>query len=137
MYKCKYFDIKELVDHETFRRFGTDAWMFFDPRALMSLDAIREFYGVPVSVNNWPYGGSNQYRGFRPGNCDVGAEYSQHRLGAAFDCNIQGIPASVVRKDIVDNKDTIFQLINCIEDDVSWVHFDVRNINDRIRIVRP
>lgn len=137
MYRCKHFDINELVDSKTFEKFGEGAWMFFDPRALISLDAIREFYGVPVTVNNWPYGGSLQYRGFRPRNCDVGAEYSQHRFGAAFDCDVKGVPASTVRKDILANKDTRFRLINCIEDDVSWIHFDVRNIEDRIRIVYP
>ncbi len=136
LYKCKHFKIYELVDKHTFEKFGEDAWMFFNPLALMSLDGIREFFGVPVTVNNWKWGGGLQYRGLRPVYYTSGATYSQHRFGNSFDLDVKGVSAEDVRKVITANKDCLeFRHITCIEGSVSWLHFDCRNISDRIRII--
>ena len=138
MTKCRHFDIEELVDPETFRRFGGSSWMFLNPAALSALDDLREFFGVPVTVNNWHKGGPFRYRGFRPRSCTVGGEYSQHRLGNAFDCDIKGVTADEARQRILANKDDVRLMhITCLEDKVNWVHFDCRNIPDRIRVVQP
>ncbi len=136
-YRCRNFQIKELVDKKTFEQFGADAWMLLDPRALETLDAIRTYFAAPVTVNDWPFGGKNQYRGFRPPDCKVGAKYSQHRRGAAFDISVKGYGADQVREEIIAHKDTYFPYIMCLEAEVPWVHFDVRNIPDPIRIVYP
>lgn len=144
MYICRHFKIYELVDKKTFDRFGLQAWMLLNPLALQALDGIREFFtalrgkDTPVTVNNYHSGGPFQYRGLRPHSCTVGAEYSQHRLGNAFDCDIAGISADEARKIIVKHRnDPRFLFINCLEADVNWLHFDCRNIPDRIRIVHP
>ena len=138
MTKCRHFDIKELVDPETYKLFGEASWMFLNPAALSALDDLREFFGVPVTVNNWHTGGQFKYRGFRPRACTVGGEYSQHRLGNAFDCDIKGVTADEARQRILANKDDVRLMhITCLEDKVNWVHFDCRNIPDRIRVVQP
>ena len=134
-YRCEYFDIEELVDKATFTKWGEQAWMFFRPEALASLDQIRKFYNRPVTVNNWKWGGSFQYRGFRPRSVMVGAEYGQHRFGNAFDLDVNGVLAETVRRDIIANKDEIFTHITCLEAKVSWVHFDCRNVPNRIMLV--
>lgn len=137
-YKCKHFRIEELVDKLTFDRFGEKSWMFFNQSALKSLDSIREYFGVQVIVNNWLWGGELQYRGLRPKYVQVGSEYSQHRLGNAFDCTLEGVTADKVREEILKNKDKEgFELITCVENKVSWLHFDCRNIENRILIVNP
>jgi hypothetical protein len=138
MYICRHFKIYELVDEKTFDRHGLRAWEFFNPQALRALDNLREFFGAPVTVNNYHTGGPFQFRGLRPRSCDVGADFSQHRLGNAFDCDIKGVPAEQARQVILDQPDhPQFALINCIEGNVNWLHFDCRNIPDRIRIVYP
>ena len=138
MYVPRHFKVYELVDKATFDRFGLQALMFLNPLALQALDGIRDFFDAPVTVNNYHSGGSFQFRGLRPRSCSVGAEYSQHRLGNAFDCDIAGVSADQARKIIMDHRnDPRFLFINCIEADVNWLHFDSRNIPDRIRIIHP
>lgn len=136
-YASRYFKIEELVPSIVFKRFGHRSWMFLNPIALQMLDTIREFYDRPVTVNNWLWGGNLENRGFRTPKSDVGASFSQHKLGNAFDLNVENISSEEVRNDILKNQNNIFVDINCLESDVSWVHFDVRNIQDRILIVSP
>lgn len=138
MYLPRHFKIYELVDKATFDRFGLQAFMFLNPLALQALDGIRDFFDAPVTVNNYHSGGPFQFRGLRPRSCTVGGEYSQHRLGAAFDCDIAGVSAAQARKVILEHRsDPRLLFVNCIETDVNWLHFDCRNIPDRIRLVRP
>lgn len=138
MYLPRHFKIYELVDKATFDRFGLQAFMFLNPLALQALDGIRDFFDAPVTVNNYHAGGSFQFRGLRPRSCGIGAEYSQHRLGNAFDCDIAGVSADEARKVIMEcRNDPRLLFVNCIEADVNWLHFDCRNIPDRIRIVHP
>lgn len=137
-YRCEFFKIQELVDKATFEEFGEDAWMFLRTEALVSLDGIRRFFGTAVTVNDWLWGGKFELRGFRPRFVNTGATYSQHRFGNAFDLDVKGISAEIVRETILKNKDH-HSLVNitCLEKDIPWVHFDCRNIIDRIRLVLP
>ena len=149
-YKPHYFQIHELVDKKTYLKFGDDALMFFNPIALQMLDGLRDFLGVPLIVNNWRQDGPYEFSGFRPSWCQVGAEYSQHRLGNAFDIKLQftGKLINPVRisienafiKIINGQADERLKYLNCMEDiqfTPSWLHIDCRNIPDRIRIVKP
>ena len=137
-YRCRHFSIHELIDEQTFIQWGEDAWMFLRPEALISLDNIRTYFGKPITVNNWIWGGDLQYRGFRPFYCKVGADYSQHRFGNAFDITVEGIGAEEVRQEILANKNHVaFEAITCLETDIEWVHFDLRNVQDRIWLVKP
>ena len=136
-YKCRSFKIYELVDPATYSFYGEKAWMFFRPEALMSLDAIKDFYDVTVSVNNWRWGGKFKWRGLRTLTCKEGGDLSQHRLGGGFDLDVKGVLASKVREDIMENKDGVFKLITRLEatlkgEPISWVHFDCANVPERI-----
>lgn len=137
-YQCKHFEIEELVPEEVYNIFRERSWQFFNIVALKSLDGIRDFFDSPVTVNNWKYGGKFSYRGLRQRSCDVGAEYSQHRFGNAFDCDIKGVTAEEARDVIKAHRnDYRFQGITCLEEDVNWLHFDCRNVTDRIKLVYP
>jgi len=125
MYKCKHFGIKELVSKKVYEDRGTKAWGLLDERALKTLDALRDRFGS-TTVNDWSWGGANQYRGFREDGCGVGAEYSQHKYGRAKDCTFRDVSAEVVRQYILDNPDE-FPYISSIEMGVSWLHFGVGN----------
>ena len=137
-YKPIHFKIQELVDRETFRLFGQEAWMFLQPNALVALDGIRNYFDRTVFVNDWHFNGTYQYRGFRPKTCSVGADYSQHRFGNAFDLNVLGLSAEEVRKEILAHKDDPrFRMITALEIGIQWVHFDCRNIAERIQLFEP
>lgn len=137
-YKCKYFKIQELIDPATYNKWGERAWMFFNPHVLYSLDMIREHFQVSVTVNNWLFGGKFTMRGLRPPTSTVGAIYGQHRFGNAIDCDVKNKPAEEVRQEILKLKNNDrFQYITCLEADVAWVHFDTRNIENRIMLVYP
>src|SRR4051812_17727107 len=91
-YKCVHFTIEELVDPDTFKTLGQDAWRLFDPLLLATLDRIRERYGRAVTVNNWASTppGPFRFRGFRPSDCTEGAKLSGHRRGQCIDFDVQG-----------------------------------------------
>jgi len=135
-YKCTHFDIRELVDKNMYDEWGESAWMFMRTDALVSLDNIRDYFGKPVIVNDWMFGGSFQYRGFRTPWCAIGASISQHRLGNAFDLDVKGMGADEVRQVIISMKDhPAFERITCMETGTAYIHFDCRNIPDRIRLI--
>ena len=137
-YKCRYFRIEELVPKNLHTQFGEDCWQFFNPLALEALDNVRIYFDRPVTVNTWLWGGNLQLRGLRPPGTSVGAAYSLHKFGGAFDFDVWEMLAGEVRQVILDNQDQpAFENINCLEADVSWVHMDVRNVEDRIKLVYP
>lgn len=140
-YKPKYFEIQELVDMQTYAKFGNNALMLLNPIALQGIDDLREYINTPLIINNWHTGGSYQFSGFRPMDCTKGAKYSQHRLGNAFDIKPQGMSAGELYNIILENQDhkllTSIKAMEDISNTPSWVHVDFRNIEDRIRIFKP
>jgi hypothetical protein len=126
----KYFQLHELIDRNTFQKYGEDCWHYLHADALESLDGIREFFNVPVTVNNWWEGkGSFQYRGYRPPDCTVGAISSYHKRGMAFDLDVKGHEAEEVRQAIFDNQNNpLLAKIQRMEAGVRWVHFDVGEV---------
>ncbi len=127
-YLPKYFDLQELVDPVTYSKLGSQAWRLFDPRLLWTADQLRERFG-PMVVNTWRNNGRFRFRGFRPSDCFEGAFYSQHKLGRALDCHFVNCTVEEARADILNvfSDAEAYQHITCVEVDVSWLHFDVRN----------
>jgi hypothetical protein len=118
-----HFQWHELMPSAEYKRY----WLYLmDMRLLITLDAMRIYYGVPITVNDWYWGGQYSLSGLRPMDTDVGAKFSLHKFGLAFDAKVRGVDAEIVRNDIRAEK---FPLITCIEKDVSWNHCDFRNTN--------
>lgn len=134
MYICEHFKIYELVPKEFEHVPDSKLWLLFDDRALKTLDMLRKEFG-PVTINNWKVGGLLSQRGFRTAN--VGAVFSQHRFGRAFDCNFKNVSVEEVRQQCKLNQKKCFKYITAIEDDVSWFHFDVRNNDGVLLIFNP
>lgn len=139
-YRSTHFRIEELVPRETFRQLGGLAWILFDNRLLYTLDCLREYFDFPLIVNDWKWGGTNHFRGFRPSDCTVGVKYSQHRFGRAIDLkpghNGINCTAEYMRLEIIANS-KLFPHITSMEDGVSWLHFDIRNTNnDHIKLFK-
>lgn len=122
-----FFQIYELVPKALYEHFKSSPhilWGMFDEKALTTLVALRQKFG-PLTINDWYWGGNFQYSGFRPFNCTVGADLSQHKLGNAFDCKFKETTAQAVR-DYIKDHPFEFEHITHIEGDVDWFHFDTR-----------
>ena len=133
----RHFQAYELVDRVTFDRMGEGALSLFHPEALRALDDLRDFFGAPVTVNNWQTGGPFEWRGFRTPEkaAELGAPHSRHAVGDAFDCDIDGWTAEMARQQILAYKgDPLLSRIQRLEGGVSWVHFDLMPVADRIHI---
>ena len=117
-YEPKHFKPQEFLPPNVY------SLMVMDPRILWTLDALRAFFGRPLTINNWHSGGQFQQRGFRndPG---TGAPLSQHRFGRACDFDIYGTPASKFRE--LAKAGTLYHeltYITRIEENTNWCHID-------------
>ena len=143
-YIPKHFKIYELVPKDLFEHYKKRQyylWGLFDYRTLVTADNLRKRYGK-MTINDWYWGGSNQYRGFRPPDCTVGAALSQHKMARALDMIPKSTDAYRIRNDILnDSYHEDFKYITCLEIDISWLHFDVRNYdkqkNGILQVIRP
>lgn len=129
----KHFNTEELVSKQVFDVIGDDAIKLFDPKALETLEAIREILNVPLICNNWTSGGTRDDCGYRDLWCTVGATRSAHREGKAFDLVSSKMDAETMRQLIIENQDKLPYNIR-MEEDVNWLHIDVRNTSvDKIQ----
>ena len=134
-YKPDHFELYELLPRNFYmqhsKKSHTILWGLFDERILWTADQIRKKYGK-MSANTWYWGGRHQYRGFRPFDCTIGSEFSQHKWGRGVDLDPKECSPEEIRQDIKDDKyPDIFKYITCIEDfkGMSWIHLDCRNWN--------
>jgi hypothetical protein len=138
-FRPERFTLEELVPPDVFQARAAAAWELLDPRALMTLDALRKQFG-PTVVNNWRTGGSFKESGFRASDTSTGARYSQHKYGRAFDCKFRETTAQDAQSYILEHPGQ-FEFLTTLEDAAitkTWLHFDVRlNATDGVRIVRP
>ena len=135
MYICRHFNIKELVSQAVYAERGEIAWQLLDERALKTIDKLRDVFGS-VTINDWQWGGVNEYRGLRESSCTIGAKYSQHRFGRAFDCHFRNVSADSVREYILQHPEE-FPFICSLEMNVTWLHFDVRNYGPEVLKFNP
>lgn len=132
-YQPKHFGIYELMPPELVDSVAEKTlWMLLDERILIAADALRDRYG-PMHVNDWKWGGSIRYRGFRPRDYTKCSQFSQHFFGRALDMIPQDISAEEIRQDLRDNFQVGLNLydginyIRRIENNVSWLHIDNAN----------
>lgn len=142
-----HFHAKELVPPGVWRMHKAGSvsvrW-FLQPRLLELLRAFRKRWG-PLVVNTWADGGDLSYRGYRPPRTSTGAEFSQHKLGAAVDFHAlrDGLTPEDIRADIMANQSHWYRCgLRAIEDGdiaTTWVHADVRPTSqeDEIKVVTP
>lgn len=121
-----YFDLSELVCEHTLKRWGKQAWQFFDTATLNTLLVLRsEILRVPMTINN----GESTQRGLRCNLCSIvkskgNKQYlSAHLMGKGFDVVSSEMTAQEMRDKIFENADKLPVPIR-IEDGVSWLHFD-------------
>lgn len=133
------FTAEELVPPSVFNELGQRAVsLCIDERVMEVLRQLRMDYG-PVTVNDWKWGGRFTERGYRPPTAASGAKWSQHRFGRAADCVFKDADVKTVRAEVIAKCKAghpVYGLIRGIEDGVTWLHFDVRNIPS-LQVFRP
>jgi hypothetical protein len=138
VYRCKHFEIYELVTPDIFSARGDAAWELLDPRLLITVDAVRERFGRTI-INNWKSGGQYHESGLRVFGTSTGAKLSQHFFGRAADCKLDIAPADACAY-ILSHRDE-FPYLTTMENTTAtptWLHVDVRNnATPDIRIVNP
>jgi len=138
--RAKHFRIEEFVPEHIYTKWGEQAWWFIDDRLISVCDRLRERHG-PMVINTWYSDkliSAYMYRdqsGLRTQSHyatvqDYINSMSQHKFGRAADALFRDTTASVVRKDILNNPQD-YPEIKGIENDIPWLHVDVRN-SDRV-----
>ena len=128
VYIPTFFRPEELVPREAFKAFGDQSFSLMDARILWTADAIREWFGKPVKVNNWHSGGSLEQRGFRLQ--PINAKFSPHLYGRAIDFNVEGVSDEEVQHRIRINfgKESALRFVTRMEENTSgWTHVDCVN----------
>ena len=121
-YKPKYFAAYEVVPPEIFQVYAEASFFFIRPEILKTADDLRAVFGRAI-INDYQFGGSYKYRGFRPPLVHVGAFLSEHKRGNALDIVFENYDAEEVRQYILKRPEK-FPAIKRIEGGVSWLHFD-------------
>lgn len=133
MYKCKYFNIKELVSKNVHSVWEEQAWMFFDENILKDLDIIRMNWGRPIIINNWASGGNLSQCGLRSNIDPLVKEkkslyLSAHCMGKGFDLHdINGSNRSLFNLcyDLIQQgRLKSFKRLERFENTPTWVHID-------------
>lgn len=119
---CNHFHIEEFVPKDTFLRLGKNSLLLMDNRIIAIADQLRNYFGKPITINNWVYGSDFTQRGWREHGIN-GKNYSMHCFGRAIDFDVAGLPAAEVRKAISMHEEQ-FPLIRGMELDTNWVHVD-------------
>lgn len=102
--------------------------------------ALRDFLGKSIVVNDWADGGGLINRGARMPDCAIGGKLSMHKFLKAVDVNVKGLTQPDVLGVVLKNRDK-FQMVTAYEDlsfTHGWNHFDGRNTGIReLLMVRP
>lgn len=125
----KYFNIKELVSSNVYKKYGDDSVELLDPIALKVLENVREILDVPLICNNWAVGGNRNYCGYREPECTIGTKGSFHRKGQGFDLISKYMTAAEMRDKLEQNQDKLIYPIRVEKWDnkgeINWLHIDV------------
>jgi hypothetical protein len=131
-YIPKHFKIQELVSSVVYQAEGDAAIVHLHDEILQIADQVREFFNVPVTINNWNSGGQFSYRGYRDSTYQDYRETDPHVMGIAIDLDVQGMDADKVRSEIIYNQ-AQFPLIYRMEAGVNWVHIDTKGFGEHPR----
>lgn len=139
----KNFVLQEFIYPKIFEDEGVKCIRYIDERIVKAAQIIRDYVGVPVTINNWHTGGNFTMSGLRPFNSKVGAKMSQHKFGRAIDVKVQAMNGEEMR-DVIKKLFAIGSLkglVTTIEDDTdTWLHLDCRwveNPNELLIVPNP
>ena len=126
------FIIQEFVPRRVYEVWGEKSIWFINPNMIRFAQWLKDRNRSTVIINDWCFGGSYQFSGLRPFDCEIGAKLSQHRFGNAIDIKVKGWDAEDVRNLIRKNWQFLydnFGLTSMELDTPTWIHVDFRFTN--------
>jgi hypothetical protein len=153
LYKCRHFGLAEIVCPHILKAHGEQAWQFFDPQLLMTIDLLRDQFGVPIYGNNYDMLNDHRtelglplftQRGLRCVLCQLVQDaivakrcyMSAHITGQAFDGDVKGMTAVQVRQWILANQIKLPFPVT-IEKGVNWLHIATRDGGQKVTLINP
>jgi len=135
----KNLSLDEYIPKELYNLYRTRTHILIgliDQRVIRADQMLRDHFG-PVTINNWWGGNGREWSGLRIPGSPYFSQTSQHSYGRASDKIFRDATPDEVRAYIKDNWEELG--ITCIEENVTWVHSDVRFIKNQqdILIVYP
>lgn len=132
----KYFDMREFLPKETWEEIKDKPdllkqfYKLVSPKIVEGITQIREYFGKPITINDWYRGGHFNYRGYRPPNCKIGAKNSMHKKGHAVDFNVLGLTSNEVNDTIKKDEELFYMMgFRRMEnklDSTTWTHLDTK-----------
>ncbi len=144
-YKCKYFDIRELVSPSVYEAKGDRCWRWFDPVALQGLDKLRDRFG-PLTINNWHLEGDRDGSGFHFAGEEKRSEFSGHRQWGSFDILPSKLSPKQMRIALLGYEPTQngilptidgFEEITELEYQINWFHVRFCSNIDGVLVYKP
>lgn len=138
----EHFDLQEFIPRLIWNGYKEKSIWFINPKIVALAEFVRKYFDAPVIINNWHTGGQFNERGYRVPMSNVGAKFSQHKLGNAIDINVKGLAAGEVSKRIIKDY-ALFKVhglttIENPEATPTWTHLDVRwHGGEDLLIVNP
>jgi hypothetical protein len=126
----KNFILQEFVSKEFYDKYSWSSLWFIDSRIIETCQKLRDNLEIPLTINNWYYGGDRQESGLRVPGMKNYSQYSQHSFGRAVDIISKQMSAEEMRKHIFSNPSQ-YPHIKAIERKVTWLHIDCRNTNSK------
>jgi hypothetical protein len=126
------FHLDELVHPSILNQFGASSVRFLDRRALEGLQWLRNTLGHPLKVNDYFHGGAFQNSGLRPFNVKVGAQFSDHKFGRAWDVKCEHLTPDEIREHIIKHELFLTEanyITNIEEGTATWTHISNRLVN--------
>ncbi len=124
----KNFKLTEFISKETWDKYGHGALKYLDDRIIKTCQKLRDELGIPLTINNWHYGGNRHESGLRVEGMKNYSPTSQHTFGRAVDIISAHMSAEEMRQHIYNNRYN-YPYIKAIERNVSWLHIDCRYTN--------
>lgn len=138
--ESKHFIIQELVPKEIYEYRGDKSIELIDKRLWTLIDFFRDYFAVPITINNWDSGGKFNESGFRLSNSKTGAALSQHKFGRAADLKFEGLTNyDGIRDVVIQHWDKFKEAgLTTIEAGTeTWLHVDIRDTNIDTLLIVP
>lgn len=116
-----------------FERFGEDAWRFVDPRLVECFNAVREYLGKSMTLNDYYRGGDRRWSGIRTSASKYYSQFSAHSFGMAGDA-VGDFNYDHLRDDI-RNGTLVLPYPVRLELGVNWLHLDVAHTGTGNRVI--
>lgn len=135
----KNFILKEFIDPELYMLRADKSIELIDPRIIGIAQFFRDYFGQPITINNWHKGGGYKESGLRRFLTKTGAKFSQHKFGRAIDMKIQDVDPEEARQEIRKHWDKFKTCgMTTIEDGTpTWLHVDCRYTGTDTLLIIP